>query len=541
MTHCFFPVPRSLALYRPHNLRPGLLALGLGLVQAAACAAAVTVATVADPASLNPTSTAPQQPTVPPDLTTRLRGIDTSLDKLFAAQLSPGMAVAIVAHGRIVYHRGFGCADAACRQPVQPDSLFYIASTTKAFTAFAAAALAQRGVVDLDTPVKPLMPGLRLHADIDADAVTLANLFSHTHGLAGDGPVAWKSAYSGDYKDTASLLDELDQHGPAAQGRAFAYSNIGPIVGSAVLETVTGRRWQQLVADEALMPLGLKHTHTTLAGMPPGQPVTGFELSVDGFVPATPRKSDRTLHASGGMFSSADDLAAWVGVHMGRGEWMSRRVFAADLIDASLRQRAVQNKDAGPVRRTGWALGWDIGQLHGQTLYHRPGAFSGYASHVSFMPQQQLGLVVLSNGGAAGNLLVNAVVEHVYAELLRLGEHEAISARVLDQVRQAGEGLPTRLRAAAQQRAARHAPLPLPPQAYAGRYAGPLGTMMWQAEGAQLSVRMGALVSDAEVFDARTHALRVELTGRGEVMRFQVTDGLVQGLQYAGGTYRRMP
>ncbi|HEU5186539.1 MAG TPA: serine hydrolase domain-containing protein, partial [Gemmatimonadaceae bacterium] len=125
--------------------------------------------------------------------------LDSTLAQVFALDLAPGMSIAVVRDTQVIYAKGFGWADVEARTPVTPQTIFYIASTTKSFTGLAAALLAEQGRLDLDAPLSRYLPTARLQTPLNPDSITLRSLLSHTHGIHGDGPIIFRTAYSGQH------------------------------------------------------------------------------------------------------------------------------------------------------------------------------------------------------------------------------------------------------------------------------------------------------------------------------------------------------
>jgi len=110
------------------------------------------------------------------------------VEEIFEMELAPGMAVAVVQDDEIIYSRGFRYADVENKRPVSPETMFYIASTTKSFTAFAAAMLDYKEVLDLNVPVSRYMPELKFQKPLSADNISLFDLLTHTHGIKDGDP-----------------------------------------------------------------------------------------------------------------------------------------------------------------------------------------------------------------------------------------------------------------------------------------------------------------------------------------------------------------
>ena len=175
-----------------------------------------------------------------PEIAKRLNHI---LEDVFQNEFSPGMSVAVIADGEIIFSKGYGYADLSSKRLVTENTPFYIASSTKSLIAQIAILLSERGAIDLNTPVKQLMPQLNFHPDINEQLVTLKTLLNHTHGIDGSGPITIRTAYTGEFSTSEELLQLLPYHAPNKNGNAFTYSNMGPV--SGVIHHRT-RYWKKL-------------------------------------------------------------------------------------------------------------------------------------------------------------------------------------------------------------------------------------------------------------------------------------------------------
>ena len=152
-----------------------------------------------------------------PDRAVNLREqVEPLVRKAFESGASPGLAIAVVRGGEVAWVGSFGDADREAGRSVTPDTRFYIASTTKALTALAAARLAARGALDLDARLTRTLPHIVLPAGIDPSTVLVRDLATHTHGIDSRGPVSIRVAYTGEY--TNALLPSSSSHGVKARG-----------------------------------------------------------------------------------------------------------------------------------------------------------------------------------------------------------------------------------------------------------------------------------------------------------------------------------
>src|SRR5688500_7092969 len=159
------------------------------------------------------------QPPSSTSSTSSTSALDSTLAQIFALDLAPGMSVAVVRDTQLIYAKGFGWADVEARRAVTPETIFYIASTTKSFTGLAAVLLDEQGRLDLDAPLSRYLPAARLQAPLSTDSMTLRSLLSHIHGIDNNGPIIFRTAYTGEHTND-QLLALLSAHPPAKTGRA---------------------------------------------------------------------------------------------------------------------------------------------------------------------------------------------------------------------------------------------------------------------------------------------------------------------------------
>lgn len=447
------------------------------------------------------------------------------IGEIFASGAAPGMSVVVVVDTAVLYVGGFGYADMTTQRPVTESTLFYIASSTKSFTGLAAALLDRDGIVSLDAPLSRYLPGIRLHAPLSPDSITIRELLTHTHGIGNEGPVVFRTAYSGEH-DPALLARLLREHAPDERGGAFRYGNIGYNVASLAVDRATGGSWKELLHDRVFAPVGMRSTTAyvsradrDLLAQPYAPADTGFER-----IPYA--KVDGNMHAAGGLVSTAADMGRWLEVNLNDGMLDGRRVFPADVMSEVHRLQVSHADSVGRWPRHGYALGWQIGTYAGDTLLHHFGGFPGFDAHVSFMPRRRVGIAVLVNGGFGGGLM-DQVSQYVYDVLAGRVEPAAGAVQRRAELVSRMEGARARIAANRAERRARPQELPHPLEAYAGTYDSPTyGRLVWTLENGRLVARIGALRSAAETMNAAENVLRVELVpGSGAPVRFTFEDG----------------
>ena len=459
------------------------------------------------------------------DTTDLTRDLDAFVARAMELGVTPGLAVAVARGSDVVYAKGFGFADRDSGRRATAETQFYIASTTKSFTALAAQLLAARGVIDLDMTLRRALPGAQFHPQVQAETITLRELLTHSHGIAAGGPVDFRTAYTGEYTN-ALLLELLRFHGPASTGKAFTYSNLGYNIFGLALDQKLKEGWKDVLEREVFHPLGMRKTTGWMSKADPNDLALPYEMRPAGPVRVDYAKQDANMHAAGGHLSTASDLARYVLAHLNGGRIDGKQALPEAAIDATHRQQVAQNRDFGSFHRFGWGLGWDLATYDGDTVLQRFGGFSGFFSHVSFMPEKRVGVVVLSNGGGAGGTIADAVATYIYDRVLtKPGLSERSERNLASLTAQVTRGRETLARDLAT-RQARPQTTPLALAAYAGTYESPeFGRMIWTAEDGRLRVRMGIARSAVEVYDGAKHQFRVELTGGGTIVTFEVPAG----------------
>lgn len=467
--------------------------------------------------------------------------VATAARAMVDAGVTPGVAFAVTAGDRVAYAGGAGAADLTSDRAATGDSPFYIASTTKSLTALAAALASQGGDIDLDAPMLRYLPAAQFAPGFDGQSITVRDLITLTHGLAGDGPVVLRTAYTGEFTRDL-LLDLLRYHAPTGEHGSFAYNNLGYNLLGMVLESVYDEPWQDIVQRMVVGPVGMRGTSAYLTRVDRDRIALPHSPTPDGWTVTALGKDDANMHAAGGHFASARDLGRYLAAHISGGLVDGERVLPEQPVRETHRLHVTQDREFGPFHRFGWGYGWDLGTYGADTLIHRFGSFDGYRSHVSFMPQHGVGVVVLVNGGGPASAGADLLATHIYDLVLdKPGARERFPARLDSLVMQA-DAYRRDLAAQLASRAARLAPLPHRLENYAGMYDNPiLGRMDWRVLAGGLEMRMGLVLSRAEIFDAAQNALRIVLGGSGQVAQFVFPEGggLATGVRLGGQLFTR--
>lgn len=427
----------------------------------------------------------------------------------------PSLGLAVVRDGRTVLTRGYGMRDRERQLPADAETVYYIASSTKSYVGLLTSILAARGVVDLDAPIERYLPEVRF----ENRTVTLRTLLTHTAGIRNDG-IVMRTAFTGEHTQTEliELLGRSETREPK-----FAYDNIGYVAAGLVLERVTGKTWQELLASEVFGPAGMSRTTAIMSrasAWPLAKPYDlGRDLTVQ---PIANLKNDRTMHAAGGIVTTPRDLARWLEANVNAGRVAGRQLLpAAAFVEAHKQQVTLPDSNSYRFRRYGYALGWYHSEYEGATLLHHFGGYEGWRAHISFLPQERHGVAAVVNYGGTGAQVRDLIAAYAYDVLLGKPNVDEAYTVHLAKMREGVETQKQRIRDDLEKRAQRTSMLSHPPQAYAGVYANPaLGTLRLRLDGETLRVSLGPLEAALEPFTEPESARAELIPGTGEVLRF---------------------
>lgn len=288
-------------------------------------------------------------------------------------QPGPGCAVAVVKDGKIAHLKGYGLADVRSRKPITPDSVFDLASCSKQFTATCVLLLADRGKLRLDDDARRFLPELKERPS----PVRVANLLGMTSGLP---------EYEVDTPGTSPedvLRQVADERLKFGAGKKYEYVNTNYALLTLMVERLTGMSQRQFLRQEVFGPLGMKASDFLEEDgyRAPGQ-VRGYALNDKGR--AVLSENPVTGLGDGNVVSSARDMATWL---------LALRKQA--LLKPGTWKRAWTEGTLADGKRTGYGFGWEISR--NPLCVSHSGSWYGTATYMEWYPEEDFGIVVLSN------------------------------------------------------------------------------------------------------------------------------------------------
>jgi len=332
----------------------------------------------------------------------------------------PGVSVAIVKDGQVVLAKGYGVRKLGDPAPVNSETLFGIASNTKAFTATALGMLVEEKKIEWDAPVVRYLPAFALSDPYVTHELTVRDLLVHRSGLGlGAGDLLWWPPSTYNRKEIAARLRYI----PLATSfrSAYAYDNVLYLVAGELIETMSGMSWEDFITRRILKPLGMNGANVHHSAASHGGNVATTHAPVDGKVRIiAPFASDNT-NPAGGINAGATDMARWMIAQLDSGRTASGRLWSQRTA-RELWSIVTPIPYGGPppelpalrANFNGYALGFGIRDYRGRKLLTHTGGLPGYVSRVAMLPDQKTGVAVLTNAesGAAFDAIVNRVLDY---------------------------------------------------------------------------------------------------------------------------------
>lgn len=318
----------------------------------------------------------------------------------------PGIAVAVVKDGEVVFEGGYGVRELGKPEPVDAHTLFAIASNTKAFTAAALAILMDESKLRWSDRVVDHLPWFQMSDPYVTREMTVQDLLVHRSGLAlGAGDLLFWPATSYTTREVAERL----RYVPLSMSfrSEYAYDNILYAVAGLTIEAVAGKTWGEFVRERIFAPVGMSDTKANCLELPVGGNVaTGHALfDFKDLKPVPPLAWDNNS-AAGGIYSNVHDMAKWMRVQLDGGKLPGgatlfsparQKEMWAVVTPIKIGDPAIPSLAATKPNFLGYGHGWVLSDYRGKKIVSHTGGWPGQVSKVVLVPELKLGFVVLTN------------------------------------------------------------------------------------------------------------------------------------------------
>ena len=338
--------------------------------------------------------------------------IDAMINQALEEFQVPGIALGLVIGDKTVLCRGYGFRDLEKELPVNENTVFPIASNTKAFTSFLIGQLVEEGKIAWDDPVVKYIPEFRLYTEELTSQVTVRDLIAHRTGIPRN-DVLW---YLIRHMSEDDILAALPYLPPVSKLReAFQYSNIMYAVAGRVISNVTGKSWEEELFSRILKPLGMNHTGTS-----PIQALPNFSqpyAKIGDKIQQLPILYPCSTLAASAMHSTVPDLIKWVQIHN-----RNHPGFIQEETLNEMHAIHILRTSSSASELSGYGLGWEIDTYRNRKQVHHGGTIEGFCSEVSLLPEEKIGLIILTNSSTDGRYAISYLRKKIYDLILGIEE-----------------------------------------------------------------------------------------------------------------------
>jgi CubicO group peptidase (beta-lactamase class C family) len=408
----------------------------------------------------------------------------------------PGIAICVIKDDQPVFVRAYGMADREHSIKADENTLFYIASATKSFTALAAALLDKEGTLKLDDPFTNYASGIKFKQSFP-EKITVRNLLTHTSGLQNE-PLSFRLAYTGqvDKKDIEYVFTNATIPVDSNYGK-YIYDNLGYNIYAILLQNMLQKNWQDLLQEKIFTPLKMNHI-TAYVSKALAQKWTiayPYIYTPAGSTRSWLEKNDNNMQSAGGIFASIKDIGTWLNMNMNNGKLFGRQVIPADIIQQCQAGYTKTRREGAPFPGDGeYGLGWQIGRYKNHKVIYHHGSFPGYRAHLSFLPEKKIAVAVLINDGSVGGRAGHMIATYVYDSWLQVEKTQEDHIKQLNDLVASFENSKKSIQDGAVERAKRTSQLSLPLESYTGIYSHPFfGTIEVSVSVNALAIKMGEM------------------------------------------------
>lgn len=377
---------------------------------------------------------------------------ETQLDDLVQRTMKtfdvPGIAVGIVKDGKLVFSKGYGVSNIKTKQKTDANTLFGIASNSKAFTSAALAILVDEGKINWDDKVTKYIPEFRMYNDYVTNEFTIRDLLTHRSGLglgAGD-LMIWPDGHNFTPEDIIKNIQYLK---PVSAFRSkYDYDNLLYVIAGEVVARVSGKSWAEFVETRIMNPLQMNNSAASWNRLKDTANTIVPHVPTDGKLQIVPRYTNTIFDAAAGIYSSVNDLSKWVIAQLNDGKYNGGELFSKKQHDEMWTpQTILPLKNFKPYQSLfkSYGLGWQLTDINGHLQVSHTGGLDGIVTQVIMIPDTKLGIIVLTNqqSGAAFTAISNTIKDsylgiknpdHVTALGANQREKEDSADKITDEV-----------------------------------------------------------------------------------------------------------
>jgi CubicO group peptidase (beta-lactamase class C family) len=344
-------------------------------------------------------------------------GFDAFAQQVLKDWNGAGFAIAVIKDGKVIYAKGEGLRDVKNNQAVTTKTLFAIGSSTKSFTVTSLGVLVDQGKLDWDKPVRQYLPDFQLMDEFATERMTPRDLVTHRSGLPRHDRMWLNSPFT-----RQEIYERMRYLEPNKDFRTtFQYQNLMFMTAGYLAGHVAGMPWEDHVRKVIFEPLGMSSTNFSVKDMEKSADHSEPYTVVKEQIREMPFRNIDTIGPAGSINSNVEDMAKYVTMHMQHGKGIislknSREMQSPQM---SIGGPSPENKEIGSES---YGMGFFLTSYRGHYLVHHGGNIDGFTALVTFMPQDNIGMIILSNQNASQ--IPTVVSYNVYDRLLGMDQIE---------------------------------------------------------------------------------------------------------------------
>jgi len=326
--------------------------------------------------------------------------LDTYIKREMKSWQIPGLAIAIVKDGKVVVSKGYGVRDVNHpNELVDENTLFQIASNSKAFTATSVALLAFQKRLSLDDKVSRWMKDFQLKDPLATADIRVRDLLCHRLGFETFQSDFFNWGGNQTRKEIITNLRNVDAVYPFRSH--YGYCNAGFLTAGELIPLVTDTTWDDFLRYHFFQPLNMTHTSTTWSTINTDKNACKAYTLVDDKLVVMPYVNVDNLGPAASINSCVNDLSHWLLMQLDSGRYDGKRIFPFAVLQNTRTSNTVvhdQNNPAFPSKHfQTYGLGWFLEDYEGKKIISHDGGANGFVTTTCFIPELHLGIVVLTN------------------------------------------------------------------------------------------------------------------------------------------------
>lgn len=327
--------------------------------------------------------------------------LDIYVNRALTEWQIPGVSVCIVKNGKLVWMKGYGVKEMGTADKVDENTLFMIGSNSKAFTATALAILDADKKLSLDDKVQKWLPDFKLYDPWVAKEANIRDLLCHRLGF---------ETFQGDFMffdsdlTTAQMREKFGKLKPMYSFRSkWGYTNAAFMTAGEIIPKVTGKTWAEFLKEKIFTPLGMNNTLALSKDIPLAANKATAHTVVMGELKKVAYGKIDALAPAGSISSSVNDMSKWVMALLNNGKVDGKEIISAKAIAETRTPQSILGNGGHMFNKAHFSLyglGWMLEEYAGKKIVSHTGGVNGFVTSVCLIPEEKLGIVVLTNTDA---------------------------------------------------------------------------------------------------------------------------------------------